>query len=83
MIISADQLSPEALEALVEEYCLREHGCNDTEEPLGTRKAEIRRQVDRGEMVILYTPNNPNQVAALVPRERLGDQDVTGDEPLE
>ena len=71
MLISQDQLSPEAFEALVEEYCLREHGCNDTEEPLGARKSEIRRQVDSGDMVILYTPNNPNQVATLVPRDRL------------
>jgi uncharacterized protein YheU (UPF0270 family) len=77
MIITPDQLSAEALDALVEEYCLREHGCNDTEEPLGTRKSEIRRQVARGEMVILYTPNNPNQVATLVPRERLKDSDFT------
>lgn len=76
MLISPDQLSPDALDALVEEYCLREHGCNDTEEPLGTRKTEIRRQVTRGDMVILYTPNNPNQVATLVPRERLQDAEL-------
>lgn len=74
MIIRPDQLSPEALDALVEEYCLREHGCNDTEDPLAERKSHIRRQVIQGDMAILYTPNNPNQVATLVPRDRLKDQ---------
>lgn len=76
MLITADQLSPEALEALVEEYCLREHGCNDTEEPLGERKSQVRRQLDLGEIVILYTPNNPNQVATLVPRGRLDSREL-------
>lgn len=71
MIISADQLSQDALDALVEEYCLREHGVNDTEEPLGPRKNQVRRQVEEGRLLILYTPNNPNQVATLVPYDKL------------
>ena len=83
MIISADQLSPEALDALIEEYCLREHGCNDIEDPLAVRKATIRHQVSRGEMVILYTPNNPNQVAALVPRQNLGKQTLSETDDFE
>ena len=75
MIIPVEELAPETFEALVEEYCLREHGCNEVEDPLISRKAEIRRQVARGEMVILYTPNNPNQVATLVPRALLRDNE--------
>lgn len=73
MIIPTDQLSPEALEGLIEEYCTREHGLNETESPLAERKAFVRELVRRGEVVVLYTPNNPNQVAALVRRDRLGD----------
>lgn len=73
MIIPTDQLSPEALDGLIEEYCIREHGLNETESPLSERKAQIRDLVRRGEVVVLYTPNNPNQVAALVRRDTLSD----------
>ncbi|MAL97964.1 YheU family protein [Hydrocarboniclastica marina] len=76
MIISADQLSHDALEALVDEYCLREHGVNETEDPLGPRKLEVHRQLEQGKLLILYTPNNPNQVATLVPREKLSAKEL-------
>lgn len=71
MIIPTDQLSDEALEGLIDEYCTREHGLNETESPLAERKAHIRRLVERGEIVVLYTPHNPNQVAGLVHRDAL------------
>jgi len=71
VIIPTEQLSPDALEGLIEEYCIREHGLNETESPLGERKDQVRELVRRGEVVVLYTPNNPNQVAALVRRDAL------------
>jgi len=71
MIIPPEQLSGEALESLVEEYCLREHGCNESEEPLGERKRRVYRGVESGEIRILYTPNNPNQPATLVDGRQL------------
>ncbi|MFE8072344.1 YheU family protein [Marinobacteraceae bacterium S3BR75-40.1] len=74
MIIPIEMMSREALEGLVEEYCTREHGCNDTEEPFKERKEKLLKQLESGEVVILSTPNNPNQVATLVSREELENQ---------
>lgn len=76
MIIPLEQLSDEALDGLVEEYCIREHGLNETESPLAERKAGIVAALRRGEMVVLYTPNNPNQVATLVNRDQLSDREL-------
>ncbi|WP_227519754.1 YheU family protein [Mangrovitalea sediminis] len=76
MIIPLDQLSDDALNGLIEEYCIREHGLNETESPLTERKATILAALRRGEVVVLYTPNNPNQVATLVNRDQLGDRDL-------
>ena len=71
MLIPRDALSDEALDGLVEEYCIREHGCNEVEDPLQAHKAAVYRRLGSGDLVIMHTPNNPNQVAALVPQSRL------------
>lgn len=49
------QLSPEALQGVLEEYCTR--GGYDSEVPLGTRIAEIRRRLDAGRARIVYDPD--------------------------
>ena len=76
MVIPPDQLSADALEALIEEYCLRESGVTDIEDPLASCREQVARAVARGQLAVLYTPYNPNQVATLVPAERLDDNEV-------
>ncbi|KAA8977048.1 MULTISPECIES: YheU family protein [Gammaproteobacteria] len=76
MVIPSDQLSGEALEALIEEYCLREAGGADVEDPLSDCREQVARAVARGQLVVLYTPYNPNQVATLVPADQLDDNEV-------
>ncbi|TVP59867.1 MAG: hypothetical protein EA349_02305 [Halomonadaceae bacterium] len=71
MLIPADSLSAEALEGLVEEYCMREHGCNEVDSPLAAHKNYVHGKLRNGELLVMYTPNNPNQVASLVSREQL------------
>lgn len=71
MLIPADSLSTEALEGLVEEYCMREHGCNEVDSPLDAHKRYVHAKVRSGELLVMFTPNNPNQVASLVSREQL------------
>lgn len=71
MLIPVETLSTEALEGLVEEYCMREHGCNDVDSPLDAHKAYVHSKLRSGELLVMYTPNNPNQVASLVSREQL------------
>lgn len=76
MVIPPDQLSAEALEALIDEYCIRETGSTDTEDPLATCRAQVARALARGQLVVLYTPYNPNQVATLVPADQLEDNEA-------
>lgn len=76
MVIPPDQLSAEALQALVDEYCIRENGGMDVEDPLASCREQVARAVARGQLAVLYTPYNPNQIATLVPADRLDDNEV-------
>lgn len=76
MVIPPDQLSAEALEALIEEYCLRESASMDTEDPLAACRSQVVKAVARGQLVIVHTPHNPNQVASLVPADRLDENEI-------
>ncbi|MEQ6885917.1 YheU family protein [Salicola sp. Rm-C-2C1-2] len=76
MVIPPDQLSAEALEALVEEYCLRESGSMDTEDPLAACRSQVAKAVARGQLVVVHTPYNPNQVASLVPADRFDENEI-------
>lgn len=49
------QLSAEALQGVLEEYCTR--GGYDSEVPLAARIAEIRRRLDAGRARIVYDPD--------------------------
>lgn len=70
MIIPFEALSPEARRGLVDEYCIRENGCNETEEPLEDCRHGVEEALKQGRLLVLYTPYNPNQVAALVPADQ-------------
>ncbi len=49
-----DQLSTEALEGVLEEYCTR--GGYDSEVPLASRIAEIRRRLATGKARLVFDP---------------------------
>ena len=55
--IHAQALSPEALEGLIEEFVTRDGTDYGLEErTLDDKKAAVRRQLDRGEVVIVFDP---------------------------
>jgi len=57
MIISPQQLSQDALDNLIAEYCLRDWGLNETEAPLENRHQQVKAALDQGSLVILYSEN--------------------------
>jgi uncharacterized protein len=70
MIIPHDQLSPDALAALIEEFVTRDgalHGHADT--PVEAMVASVRRQLDRGIAVIVF--DEATETASIVMRESL------------
>ncbi|XOZ33788.1 YheU family protein [Halomonadaceae bacterium KBTZ08] len=76
MVIPPDQLSAEALESLIEEYCIREAGGIDVEDPLAACREQVAKAVSSGRLAVLYTPYNPSQVATLVPADQLDDKEL-------
>ncbi|TDT38563.1 uncharacterized protein UPF0270 [Halospina denitrificans] len=75
MIIPLESLSDEARQGLVDEYCMRENGSNETEDPLEACRQGVEKALSEGRLLVLYTPYNPNQVAALVPADQLGEKE--------
>lgn len=71
MIIPLEELSADAVQGLVDEFCTRDNGCNETEEPLEQCRHAAENALRQGRLVVVYTPFNPNQAASLVPVERL------------
>lgn len=55
MLIPIEQLSSEALDNLIAEYCLRDWGLNETESPLEQRKLQVKQAIHAGELVVLYS----------------------------
>lgn len=55
MIIDASHLSAEALDSLINEYCLRDWGLNDIESPLEMRQAQVKLALQQGKLVIQYS----------------------------
>lgn len=55
MLIEWELLSPEALEGLVEEYCLRDWGLNDIESPLASRKDSVKKGLKSGVLLVQYS----------------------------
>lgn len=54
-VVDTALLTDDQLEGLVDEYCTRYHGVNDTENPLAER-AVVRGAVQRGELVVWFDP---------------------------
>ena len=75
MIIPVESLSAEARQGLVDEYCMRENGTTETEDPLESCRKGVEKALTEGRLLVLYTPYNPNQVAALVPADQLGEKE--------
>ena len=55
MIIPFEALSAEALDNLINEYCLRDWGLNDTPDPLAERAAKVRLALHNKELVIVFS----------------------------
>ena len=55
MIIQAQELSQQALDNLITDYCLRDWGLNETEAPLHTRKLQVENALKQGSLVILFS----------------------------
>lgn len=48
-------LTEDQLDGLIDEYCTRYHGLNDTENPMGERD-RVLAAVRRGELVVWFDP---------------------------
>lgn len=54
-VVDTALLAEDQIEGLVDEYCTRYHGLNETENPLAER-ARVRAAVTRGELVVWFDP---------------------------
>ncbi|WP_312724726.1 YheU family protein [Stutzerimonas kunmingensis] len=74
MLIPHDQLEPDTLTRLIEDFVTRDGTDNGDENPLETRVTRVRRALDKGEAVIVFDPDSQQCQLALrrdVPREWL------------
>lgn len=70
MIIPHQQLSPEALLGLIEDFVTRDGtDYGEHEVPLATKVAQVRRQLERGVSVIVF--NDEDESCMIVLREQL------------
>lgn len=69
MLIPIEHLSPEALDNLIAEYCLRDWGLNETECPLSQRKDAVKKALVSGELVVLYS--EAYESAQLIPASEI------------
>ena len=66
--IPHDQLSSEALRGVIESFVLREgteYGARDV--PLDTKVAQVLRQIERGEVRIVFDPNTESVDVVVTP----------------
>ncbi|NMT64802.1 YheU family protein [Marinobacter orientalis] len=54
-VVDAELLPDDQLEGLVDEYCTRYHGLNDTENPMAERE-RVKSAVRRGDLVVWFDP---------------------------
>lgn len=54
-VVDTDLLTPDQLEGLVDEYCTRFHGTNDTEAPMAERE-RVMTAVKEGRLVVWFDP---------------------------
>ena len=74
MIIPYEQLSPEALEGLLEEFVTRDGtDYGERETPLATRVAQVRRQLQMRTALIVYDVDDGR--CTILPAERVSGTD--------
>ncbi|MEX2475222.1 hypothetical protein [Marinobacter sp.] len=54
-VVDSGLLSDDQLDGLVDEYCTRYHGLNDTEQPMAER-SRVMAAVKRGDLVVWFDP---------------------------
>ncbi|MDL0433029.1 hypothetical protein QPM17_17950 [Marinobacter sp. TBZ242] len=54
-VVDTELLSEDQIEGLVDEYCTRYHGLNDTENPMSERE-RVTVAVRRGDLVVWFDP---------------------------
>ncbi|MEQ5815335.1 hypothetical protein J3362_07470 [Marinobacter sp. NFXS11] len=54
-VVDTELLTEDQLQGLVEEYCTRYHGLNDTENPMG-EQSRVMSAVRRGDLVVWFDP---------------------------
>lgn len=69
MLIPIDQLSTEAIDNLIVEYCLRDWGLNEVEAPLEQRKEQVKRALQAGQLLVLYS--EAHETAQLIPKDQI------------
>lgn len=55
MIIDPKQLSEEAINNLVDEYCLRDWGLNECDESLADKQRQVKAALKSSQLVIIYS----------------------------
>lgn len=76
MLIPYDQLEPDTLTRLIEDFVTREGTDNGDETPLQTRVERVRHALNKGSAVIVFDADNQQRQLALkrdVPKEWLED----------
>lgn len=58
MVIPYEQLSHDAINNLIDEYCMRDWGLNDVEDPLENRRNQVTAALKSGKLVVLYSEYN-------------------------
>lgn len=54
-VVATELLSEDQVEGLVDEYCTRYHGLNDTENPMAERE-RVAAAVRRGDLLVWFDP---------------------------
>lgn len=54
-VVDTDLLTKDQLEGLVDEYCTRFHGTNETESPFAER-ARVMKAIEKGDLVVWFDP---------------------------
>lgn len=54
-VVDTELLSDDQVDGLVDEYCTRYHGLNDTESPMDER-GRVKAAVKRGDLVVWFDP---------------------------
>lgn len=72
MIVPWQQLSQEAIDHLVKDYCLRDWGINDVEQPLEDRQSQVMQALKNGQLKVLFS--EIDQSARLVSLDEIAGQ---------